>query len=185
MIEVSHSVPNRTDGPKRELRGNPSAIVKSNMPNPSQSSTPTSFQQTLITFHQIQNILVLVQCCMSLRSRSFFLKFSLLLFTFFQVGEEGRRQTQKNKLVSSLGRGYYPLPKPQTSLGFGKRLIHQFENHLNRDSSMEDLNKTEQFNPFSAKSKDLITDMGNTEIFEICETSSKIQCPDCVFFFFS
>ena len=32
VIEV-HSVPNKTDGPKRELRGNPSAIVRSNMHN--------------------------------------------------------------------------------------------------------------------------------------------------------
>ena len=32
---------------------------------PSQSSTPTSFQQTLIPFHQIQRILVPVLCCMS------------------------------------------------------------------------------------------------------------------------
>ena len=31
VIEVFHSVSNKTDGPKRELRGNPSAIVKSNM----------------------------------------------------------------------------------------------------------------------------------------------------------
>ena len=35
---------------------------------PYQSSTPTSFQQTLITFHQIQRVLVSVQCCMSLRT---------------------------------------------------------------------------------------------------------------------
>ena len=34
VIEVFHSVPNNTDGPKREPRGNPSAIVKSNMHNP-------------------------------------------------------------------------------------------------------------------------------------------------------
>ena len=33
VIEVFHSVPNNTEGPKRELRGNPSAIVKSNMHN--------------------------------------------------------------------------------------------------------------------------------------------------------
>ena len=33
-----------------------------------QSSTPTSFQQTLITFHQIQRILVPVLCCTSLRT---------------------------------------------------------------------------------------------------------------------
>ena len=34
---------------------------------PSQWSTPTSLQQTLITIHQIQRILVPVLCCMSLR----------------------------------------------------------------------------------------------------------------------
>ena len=44
---------------------------------------------------------------------------------------------------------------------------------------MEDLNKTEEFNSFSEKSKELITSMGNTEHFELCETSSKIQCADC------
>ena len=59
-----------------------------------------------------------------------------------------------------------------------KRLIQQFENHPNRDSLIQDLNKTEEFNPFSEKSKELITSMGNMEYFELCETSSKIQCPD-------
>ena len=34
VIEVFHSVPNRTGEPKRELRRNPSAIAKSNMHNP-------------------------------------------------------------------------------------------------------------------------------------------------------
>ena len=33
VIEAFHSVPNRTDGPKREPRGNPSAVVKPNMHN--------------------------------------------------------------------------------------------------------------------------------------------------------
>ena len=60
-----------------------------------------------------------------------------------------------------------------------KRLIQQFENHPNRDSLIKDLNKTEEFNPFSEKSKDLITSMGNTEYFELREISSEIQCPDC------
>ena len=60
-----------------------------------------------------------------------------------------------------------------------KRLIQQSENHPNRDSLIEDLSKTEEFNPFSEKSKELITSMGNTEYFELCETSSKIQCLHC------
>ena len=34
VIEVFLSVPNRTDGPQREPRGNPSAVVKPNMNNP-------------------------------------------------------------------------------------------------------------------------------------------------------
>ena len=33
VMKVFHSVPNRTDGPKREPRGNPSAVVKPNMHN--------------------------------------------------------------------------------------------------------------------------------------------------------
>ena len=46
-----------------------------------------------------------------------------------------------------------------------------------RDSLIQDLNKTEEFNPFSEKSKELITSMGKTEYFELCETSSEVQCP--------
>ena len=37
-----------------------------------------------------------------------------------------------------------------------KILIHQFKNHQNWDSLIKDLNKTEEFNPFSEKSKELI-----------------------------
>ena len=35
---------------------------------------------------------------------------------------------------------------------------------------------------FSEKSKKLITDTGNAEIFELCETSSKKQCTDCALY---
>ena len=59
-----------------------------------------------------------------------------------------------------------------------KRLIQQFENHPNRDSLIQDLIKTDEFNQFSDKSMELITSMGNTEYFELCETSSKIQFSD-------
>ena len=67
-IEVFHSVPNRTDGPKREPRKTRRQWSSQTCITRSQSSTPTSFQQTLITFHQIQRILVPVLCCMSLRT---------------------------------------------------------------------------------------------------------------------
>ena len=57
-----------------------------------------------------------------------------------------------------------------------KRLIQQFENHPHRDSLMKGLNKTEKFNPFSEKSKELISSMGNTEYVKLCEMFSKTQC---------
>ena len=69
VIEVFHSVPNKTDGPKRESHQETRRQCSSQTCiTPSQSSTPTSFQQTLITFHQIQRILIPVPCCMSLRT---------------------------------------------------------------------------------------------------------------------
>ena len=41
-------------------------------------------------------------------------------------------------------------------------MIQQFENHPNCDSFIEDLNKIEELNPFSEKSEELITSIGNT-----------------------
>ena len=69
--------------------------------------------------------------------------------------------------------------RKQMVIAIVKRLIQQFENHPNRDSFVEDLNKTEECNPFSEESKELITSLGNTEHFELCEISSKIHCFDC------
>ena len=60
-----------------------------------------------------------------------------------------------------------------------KKLIEQFESHPYKESFLQDLNQTQKINKFSEESKDLIADMNNTEIFELCETSSNKQCPDC------
>ena len=69
VIEVFHSVPNRIDGPKRERESHGETrqqLSSQTCTTPSQSSTPTSFQQTSMTFHPIQRILIPVLCCMSL-----------------------------------------------------------------------------------------------------------------------
>ena len=58
-----------------------------------------------------------------------------------------------------------------------KKLIQQFESHPNKESFLQDLNKTEEINEFIEKSQKLIADMNNTEIFELCETSSKKHGP--------
>ena len=68
VIEVFQSVPNRTDEPKREPPGTRRQLSSQTCITPSQSSTPTPFQQTLITFHQIQRILVTELGCLSLRT---------------------------------------------------------------------------------------------------------------------
>ena len=57
-----------------------------------------------------------------------------------------------------------------------KRLIQQFESHPNKESFWQDLKQTKENNEFSDKSKKLIADMKNTEIFELLEASSKKQC---------
>ena len=48
-----------------------------------------------------------------------------------------------------------------------------------RSRLMADLNKNQKIHLFSEKSKELIRSMGNTEYFEMCEITCKIQCPDC------
>ena len=60
-----------------------------------------------------------------------------------------------------------------------RRLIEHFENHPNRNMFLKNFEKSEEINPFRQESKDLITEMGNIEIHEFYETSSKRQCPDC------
>ena len=47
---------------------------------------------------------------------------------------------------------------------------------------LKDFVKSEEINHFSQESKDLITERYNNEIFEIYETSSKGQCPDCALY---
>ena len=57
-----------------------------------------------------------------------------------------------------------------------KKLIEMFENHPNKESFLQDFKQTKEINEFSEKSQDLIADINNTKIFELCEKSSKQQC---------
>ena len=63
-----------------------------------------------------------------------------------------------------------------------RRLIGKFESHPNRNMLLKDFEKSEGINHFSQESKALITDVGNNEIFEFFETTSKRQCPDCALY---
>ena len=56
-----------------------------------------------------------------------------------------------------------------------KKLIEKFENHQRKESYLKDLSQTQKITGFRKESEELIADMNNTEIFELCENSSKQQ----------
>ena len=60
-----------------------------------------------------------------------------------------------------------------------KRLIEKFENHPNKKNLLSRLQADEGDQRVQREVEELIADMNNTEIFELCETSSKQQCLDC------
>ena len=54
-----------------------------------------------------------------------------------------------------------------------RELVKKTENHPHRQALQDDLLQNNPCNPFSEKSKKMIKDMGNVELFELCETIPK------------
>ena len=63
-----------------------------------------------------------------------------------------------------------------------RELIKQIGNHPHRQDLQFDLRQNKAYNPFSEKSKKMIKDMGNVELFELCETNPKTQCTECLLY---
>ena len=63
-----------------------------------------------------------------------------------------------------------------------RELVKKIENHPHRQDLQADLQQNNAYNPFSEKSKKMIKDMGNVELFEVCETIPKVQCKECLLF---
>ena len=61
-------------------------------------------------------------------------------------------------------------------------LVKQIENHPHRQSLQRDLQQNKAYNPFSEKSKKMIQDMGNVELFELFETDPQTQCKECLLY---
>ena len=51
-----------------------------------------------------------------------------------------------------------------------------------RQDLQADLQLSNVYNPFSEKSKKMIRDMGNVELFKVCETNPKIQRSECLLY---
>ena len=77
------------------------------------------------------------------------------------------------------------LPHPVVKQAENSRvreLVKKMENHPHRQSLQRDLQQNNAYNPFSEKSKKMIKDMGNVELFELFETDTKTQCKECLFY---
>ena len=61
-----------------------------------------------------------------------------------------------------------------------QELVRRIENHPHREALQADVQQNNVHNPFSKNSKAMIRELGNVELFELCETSPKVQCSQCV-----
>ena len=63
-----------------------------------------------------------------------------------------------------------------------RELVKKIENHPHRQDLQADLQQNNAYNPFSEKSKKMMEDMGNVELFELFETEPKTQCKECLLY---
>ena len=61
-----------------------------------------------------------------------------------------------------------------------QELVQRIENHFHGAALQADLQQNNVYNPFSKNSKEMIREMGNVELFELCETTPKVQCSQCL-----
>ena len=61
-----------------------------------------------------------------------------------------------------------------------RELVKKIESHPHREALQADLQQTNVYNPFSNNSKAMIREMGNVELFDLCETVPKVQCSQCL-----
>ena len=63
-----------------------------------------------------------------------------------------------------------------------QELVKRIENHPHREAFHADLQQNNVYNPFSNNSKAMIRELGNVELFELCETIPKVHCSHCLLY---
>ena len=63
-----------------------------------------------------------------------------------------------------------------------RELVKKIECHPHREALQADLQQNNVYNPFSDDAKTMIREMGNVELFELCETIPKVQCSECLLY---
>ena len=61
-----------------------------------------------------------------------------------------------------------------------RELVKKIESHP--EALQADLQQNNAYNPFSDESKAMIRELGNVELFELCETNPKMQCAECLLY---
>ena len=61
-----------------------------------------------------------------------------------------------------------------------QELVQPIENHPHRAALQADLQQNNVCNPFSKNSKEMIRELGNVELFELCETTPRVQFSQCL-----
>ena len=60
-----------------------------------------------------------------------------------------------------------------------QELVKKIESHPHREALQADLRQNNVYNPFSNNSQVMIHELGNVELFGLCETILKVQCSQC------
>ena len=63
-----------------------------------------------------------------------------------------------------------------------RELVKKIESHPLRQALQADLQQNNAYNPFSDETKAMIREIGNVELFELCETIPKVQCCECLLY---
>ena len=63
-----------------------------------------------------------------------------------------------------------------------RELVKMIESHPHRRALQADLQQNNAYNPFRGESKVMIREIGNVELFELCETIPKVQCSECLLY---
>ena len=63
-----------------------------------------------------------------------------------------------------------------------RELVKKIESHPHREALQADLQQNNVYNPFSDDAIAMIREMGNVELFELCETNPKMQCAGCLLY---
>ena len=61
-----------------------------------------------------------------------------------------------------------------------RELVKKIKSHPHREALQADLQQKNVHNTLSDESKAMIREMGNVELFELCETFLKVQCSQCL-----